>query len=108
MSNTTYTTFNEFSEKTINTSLQSVVTCSYNHLVDCLGEPTCKDSTDNKTYVEWHVQCEHGGNKGAVLTVYDYKNPVNPTTKPNQSTRWHVGGKNEIDAMGLVQYILRK
>lgn len=108
MNDITYTTFNKFSKKAIGTSLQSYMTCSYNHLVDRLGEPTCDDDTDYKTHVEWHVQCEHGGSKGTVLTVYDYKNPMHPANNPDQHTRWHVGGKNEIDALDLVQYILNR
>jgi len=62
---------------------------SYNQLVGVLGEPTyIGESGDGKVNIEWVVEY-----KGEIFTIYDWKLWGSLKNIPNNSYKWHVGGK---------------
>lgn len=90
------------------TSLLEYFNCSYNDLVNMLGEPTCADtSPDGKTHKEWHVQIMNDSTQHHMLTIYDYKQPTDPAIVPDMIVEWHVGGKHDQHwlALDLIEFI---
>lgn len=67
------------------TSLQGYMMAGtkYEDLVEAFGEPS--QGMDLKTLVEWILLFDDK----IVATIYDYKSGA---TKPEDVTRWHVGG----------------
>lgn len=69
----------------------TVITCSYNQLVQAIGEPQYSDNTgEDKTNFDW--KCEL--NDGRVFTIYDWKE-YRPL-KLDEIIEWHIGGDNHI------------
>lgn len=69
----------------------TVITCSYNQLVQAIGEPQYSDNTgEDKTNFDW--KCEL--NDGRVFTIYDWKE-YRPL-KLDEIIEWHIGGNNHI------------
>lgn len=69
----------------------TVITCSYNQLVQAIGKPQHSDNTgEDKTNFDW--KCEL--NDGRVFTIYDWKE-YRPL-KLDEIIEWHIGGANHI------------
>lgn len=69
----------------------TVITCTYNQLVQAIGEPQHSDNTgEDKTNFDW--TCEL--NDGQVFTIYDWKE-YRPL-KLDEIIEWHIGGDNHI------------
>lgn len=69
----------------------TVITCSYNQLVEAIGEPQHSDNTgEDKTNFDW--KCEL--NDGQVFTIYDWKE-YRPL-ELDEIIEWHIGGNNHI------------
>jgi hypothetical protein len=69
----------------------TVIVCSYNQLVEAIGEPQSSDNTgEDKVNFDW--TCEL--NDGRVFTIYDWKEyrPI----KKDEIIEWHIGGDNRI------------
>lgn len=66
------------------------VTASFNQLVERFGLPAVNDSEGEKVHVQWHLTDDAGN----VLTVYDWRESVNPSQYPTTPFKWHVGGKS--------------
>lgn len=68
---------------------------TYEHLVECLGEPHDATKEGEWRSGDWKVRAEWAfkirGKELTVITVYDYKEVI-PVDKV---TTWHVGSKGE-------------
>jgi hypothetical protein len=80
-------------EDILETSFTGYIVTTYEHLVECLGEPHERlqegHSGYEKTRAEWAFKFE--GKELTVITIYDYKEII-PIDKV---TTWHVGSKGE-------------
>ncbi|HEV7702313.1 MAG TPA: hypothetical protein VGO63_02635 [Candidatus Paceibacterota bacterium] len=80
---------------TIGSGFTGYMITTYEHLLECLGEPhdATKEgqwySGDWKVRAEWAFKSKH--KKSTVITIYDYKEIV-PVDKV---TMWHVGSKGD-------------
>jgi hypothetical protein len=69
----------------------TVITCTYNQLVQAIGVPQGSDNTgEDKVNFDW--TCEL--NDGRVFTIYDWKE-YRPIGK-EEIIEWHIGGNNHI------------
>ena len=69
----------------------TVIVCSYNQLVQAIGEPQCSENTgEDKVNFDW--TCEL--NDGRVFTIYDWKE-YRPLSK-DEIIEWHIGGNSHI------------
>jgi hypothetical protein len=69
----------------------TVITCTYNQLVQAIGVPQGSDNTgEDKVNFDW--TCEL--NDGRVFTIYDWKE-YRPISK-EEIIEWHIGGNNYI------------
>ena len=69
----------------------TVITCTYNQLVQAIGVPQCSDNTgEDKVNFDW--TCEL--NDGRVFTIYDWKE-YRPIGK-DEVIEWHIGGESGI------------
>lgn len=69
----------------------TVITCSYNQLVEAIGEPQGIENTgEDKVNFDW--TCEL--NDGRVFTIYDWKE-YRPL-KMDEIIEWHIGGGSGI------------
>lgn len=79
----------------IGSSFTGYLMTTYEHLVECLGEPYDRTkggqwrSGDEKTRAEWAFKIK--GKELTVITIYDYKEVI-PVDKV---TMWHVGSKGQ-------------
>ena len=68
----------------------TVITCSYNQLVQAIGEPQHSDNTGvDKTNFDW--KCEL--NDGRVFTIYDWK--YYRKIDMDEEIEWNIGGYNK-------------
>ena len=78
------------------TSLQGHVSCGYEDIVRCFGEPIDLHTlvTDGKVDVEWVIRFEDG----TVATIYNWKNGpayCGEAGTPVEAIRyWNIGGKS--------------
>ena len=88
--------------ETFGTHYQGCLNCSYQHLIDTLGEPKQYDYQDGKCDAIWELEFGYG----EVATIYNWKNGTNYLGKDGQLTEnitdWHIGGHSK-DVVRLVQ-----
>lgn len=94
-------TLDKPSKRIRGTGLLARMTCSYTHLIGMLGAPTIRGAGDHKTYNEWHV---HVMPADVMLSVYDYKQPLDPATHASDEVVWHVGG-HTTDMQHVTQFV---
>jgi hypothetical protein len=69
--------------------LGTVITCTYNQLVQAIGEPQCSDNTgEDKVNFDWTCELEDG----RTFTIYDWKE-YRPIGK-DEIIEWHIGGNS--------------
>jgi hypothetical protein len=90
---------------TYGTSYQGSINCTYQFLVENLGEPKPYAYSDGKCDATWELEFGYG----EVATIYNWKNGVNYLGKDGELTKnitdWHIGGYSS-DVVRLVQIYL--
>jgi hypothetical protein len=77
------------------------IKCSYNDLVNVLGEPIIQDNTgQDKTNFEWEMETEDGDG----FTVYDWKEYR--SINQDEKIEWHIGGKDKNITLQAKQEIV--
>ena len=87
---------------TYGTKYQGSINCTYQFLVENLGEPKPYAYSDGKCDATWELEFGYGG----VATIYNWKNGTNYLGKDGELTEnitdWHIGGHSS-DVVRLVQ-----
>lgn len=90
------------------TGLRASITCSYNELVEILGEPDVLGSPDNKTQYCWRFSVVEDNGKGVAhpVTLYDYKEYDRDIKHDGRPLTWSIGSKNQ-EAADLVRWFVK-
>lgn len=103
----TYTSLSKPSKHIVGSGFAGHITCSYQQLVNCFGEPTIP--TDGyKTSAEWHIEITHGDELKGAVAIYDYKQCKTYNKHgldTSDITEWHLGAKSNQMAADLLHFI---
>jgi hypothetical protein len=102
-----YTSLAKPSKHIVGSGFAGHLTCSYQHLVNCFGEPMLP--TDGyKTSAEWHIEITHDDELKGVVAIYDYKQCKSYSRDgldTEDITEWHLGAKSNWLAADLLHFI---
>lgn len=99
-----FISLSKYDNRVSGSGLIDYVDGTYNHMVNCFGEPTLKVD-EYKTSAEWHVDVIVDGQSEGVITIYDYKEEIPAKHMPYRMIQWHVGGKKREPANHVIDMI---